>query len=86
MVNSIRYNSSMARRQPFSDQLRAAVLNAKVTRYRISKATGISESILSRFVRGEAGLSMEYVDRLADYLQLRLVGPNRTVRTKPKGK
>lgn len=76
----------MGTKQPFSDQLRAAVLNADVTRYRISKATGISESILSRFVRGDAGLSMEYVDRLADYLELRLVGPKRKPKTKPKGK
>jgi hypothetical protein len=67
--------TDMPKPTPFSDQLRAAVLNADVTRYRISKDTGISESILSRFVRGDAGLSMEYVDRLCERLDLRLVGP-----------
>jgi hypothetical protein len=57
----------------FSDQFRAAVLKADESRYRISKATGISESILSRFVRGESGLSMDYMDRIAEYLGLEVV-------------
>ena len=48
----------MAKNLLFRDQLREAVLNAEVTRYRISKETGISESILSRFVRGEADHSV----------------------------
>ena len=70
----------------FGDQLRAAVLNAGETRYRISKATGISESILSRFVRSDAGLSMEYVNRLCDYLGLRLVKADKAKPSKLKQK
>jgi transcriptional regulator with XRE-family HTH domain len=78
----------MGKNPQFGDQLRAAVLNAGESRYRISKATGISESILSRFVRGEAGLSMEYANRLCEYLGLRLekaekAGPSKSKR---KGK
>jgi hypothetical protein len=65
----------------FIDEVRAAVLNADETRYRISKATDISEGNLSRFVHGQAGLSMESLDRLCAYLELRVVGP-----TKQKGK
>jgi DNA-binding Xre family transcriptional regulator len=64
-----------------SDQLRAAVLNAQQTRYQISKATGISEGNLSRFVHGTAGLSLESLDRLCDFLDVRVVGPD-----KPKGR
>lgn len=63
----------MAKKTPISDQLRAAILNAEESRYRISKATGISESILSRFVRGDANLSMAYMDIVCDHLGLRLV-------------
>jgi flagellin-specific chaperone FliS len=78
----------MAKNPLFGDQLRTAVLNAEETRYRISKATGISESILSRFVHGEAGLSMENVNRLCDYLCLKLVKANKakTSKIKQKGK
>jgi DNA-binding Xre family transcriptional regulator len=65
----------MAKRKAFSDQLRAAVLNAPASRYEISKATGISEGNLSRFVHGAAGLSLASLDRLCDYLGLRVVGP-----------
>jgi transcriptional regulator with XRE-family HTH domain len=54
----------------FSDQLRRAVLRADVTRYRIAQDTGISEPHLSRFVRGQAGLSMQHIDTLMDYLGL----------------
>lgn len=64
-------------KRSFSDQFRDAVLNAGETRYAIAKATGISESILSRFVHGKSGLSMDYMDRIAAHLNLELV-------TKPK--
>ena len=67
----------MAKSKPFSDQLRGAVLRAPQSRYEISKATGISEGNLSRFVHGTAGLSLNSLDRLCDYLGLRVVGPKR---------
>jgi len=73
-------------KQSFSDQFRAAVLNADETRYKISKATGISESILSRFVRGKAGLSMDYMDRIAEHLGLEVVARPRKRRTRKAGK
>jgi hypothetical protein len=85
-MNSTRYIPQMAKKPSFTDQFRAAVLNAAETRYRISKSTGISESILSRFVRGESGLSMDYMDRLAGHLGLRLVGPKGEKKTKTKGR
>lgn len=71
----------MPRSRGFIDQVRAAVIQAGETRYRISKQTGISEGNLSRFVRGQAGLSMDSLDRLCAYLGLRVVGPS-----KKKGK
>ncbi|HVS72238.1 MAG TPA: helix-turn-helix transcriptional regulator [Phycisphaerae bacterium] len=55
-----------------SDQLRAAIIAAPVSRYRIAQETGVSEAALSRFVRGERGLDLTSVDRLAAYLELSL--------------
>ncbi len=56
-----------------SEQIRAAIDQAGVTRYRISKDTGISESMLSKFMSGDRGLSMEYLDLLGEYLGLEIV-------------
>ena len=55
-----------------SDQLRAAILAAPVTRYRISQDTGVNEGQLSRFVHRHVGLSLETVDVLVEYLDLEL--------------
>jgi hypothetical protein len=46
-------------------------------RYAISKATGIAESTLSRFMAGKRGLPMKTLDRLADYLDLDIVARKR---------
>lgn len=55
------------------DRLRTAILDAPVSRYRMARETGVSESILSRFVRGERGLDLTSIDRLAAYLGLDLI-------------
>jgi hypothetical protein len=55
-----------------SDQLREAIVQSDKSRYRIAMDTGISQAILSRFVRTECGLSLAYFDVLADYLGLEL--------------
>jgi transcriptional regulator with XRE-family HTH domain len=55
-----------------SQQLRAAILSAPVSRYRIAKEAGVSQAVLSRFVNGETGLRMAIADRLAQYLKLEL--------------
>ncbi len=63
----------MAKKQRFSEQLRRAVRQSDLSRYRISKQTGIAQSVLSRFVNQGAGLSMESVDRLCECLGLSVV-------------
>jgi hypothetical protein len=65
------------KRVPLSDQIRRAVANCGQTRYAISKATGISESTLSRFMAGERGLPMKTLDRLADHLDLHITAGTR---------
>jgi hypothetical protein len=67
-----------------SVQIRAAIGAAGVTRYRIAKDTGISESMLSRFMSGSRGLSMEALDVLGEYLGLEI--RTRAKRPSQKGK
>ena len=57
----------------------AAVNASGLSRYRIAKELEIAESTMSRFMSGHAGLSMEYLDRLADLLGLHI-----TVEPEPK--
>jgi transcriptional regulator with XRE-family HTH domain len=56
----------------FTEQLRAAVRDGGMSRYRLAKRTGIDESLLSRFVRGKTGLSLGTVDKLVEELGLEL--------------
>jgi transcriptional regulator with XRE-family HTH domain len=58
------------RRVKLSDQIRQAVDASGLSRYRISKELGVAESTMSRFMSGQGGLSMEYLDALADLLNL----------------
>lgn len=53
-----------------TDQLRQAIDDSGLTRYRIAKETGISESALAQFYNGHRGLSMEALNALGEYLQL----------------
>jgi transcriptional regulator with XRE-family HTH domain len=57
-----------------SEQLRDAIEKAGVSRYEISKATGVSQSTLSKFVIGtRPGLSFDAMDRVGEYLGLEIV-------------
>ena len=65
----------MAKRRSnkISDQLRQAIDDSGETRYRIAQETGIDESTLAKFYNGHQGLSMRALDRLGEYLRLRIV-------------
>jgi cyanate lyase len=56
-----------------SDQIRQAIADSGISRYRIAKATGIDESALGKFFHGERGLSTDAMDALGEYLGLRIV-------------
>lgn len=56
-----------------TDQMRQAIDDSGLTRYRISQDTGIDESSLAKFYNGKRGLSLENLDRLFEYLGLRIV-------------
>jgi Cro/C1-type HTH DNA-binding domain len=59
----------------FDDQLRAAIKESGVSRYRISKDTGLAQSNLSTFMSGKAGLSLDSIVKLVEYLDLSIVSP-----------
>lgn len=60
------------KRTSFTDQIREALAGCGVSRYRISREADISEPQMCRFLAGE-GLSMQNLDKLADYLGLEIV-------------
>lgn len=55
-----------------TDQLRQAIDDCGLTRYRISQETGISESTLAQFYNGHRGLSMEALNALGEFLKLEI--------------
>jgi transcriptional regulator with XRE-family HTH domain len=62
----------MAKQKPslLTDQLRQAIDDSGLTRYRIAQETGVSEATLSKFYLGQRGLSMEALNALGECLQL----------------
>ena len=53
--------------------IRKAIERSGVTRYRIMKDTGLNESHLCKFMKGDAGLSIDSLVILADYLDLEII-------------
>jgi plasmid maintenance system antidote protein VapI len=54
------------------DQLRQAIVKSNETEYAIAKGSGVSQSVVNRFVHGERGISLETAARLCSYLRLEL--------------
>jgi transcriptional regulator with XRE-family HTH domain len=73
--NSILYDPFMSKKRTnlLTDQLRQAIDDSGLTRYRIAKETGISETALAQFYNGHRGLSMEALNALGEFLQLRVM-------------
>lgn len=71
-----------------SAQIRRCILESGITRYRISKETGVSEGSLSQFVNGHRGLSVEAMDLIGVFLGLSVVAveSGRVQGRSPKGK
>jgi len=66
-----------------TDQVRQAIDNSRLTRYRIARDTGIDESTLAKFYHGTRGLSLDNLDLLWEYLGLRIVAERKPTK---KGK
>jgi transcriptional regulator with XRE-family HTH domain len=67
----------------FSDELRQAVDESGLSRYRICKELGVAESLLSRFMSAKGFLGQETIDALAELLDLHVAAG--TPRRKKKG-
>jgi len=74
----------MAKKQDIEEQLRRRLQNSKVSRYRLSQISGLSESTLSYFLRGKRGVGMKVAEKLADAMGYQLNLQKKTG-TKPKG-
>jgi hypothetical protein len=64
------YDATMG--EPFSESLRRAIRECGMTRYAISVRTGIDQATLSRFMKGERGLSLSAIDKLVEALGLEI--------------
>ncbi len=60
-------------------QIRQAIVASGKSRYRIAQESGVAESVLSRLMSGERGVSTEVLERLADSLGFEI-----TLRVKKK--
>jgi len=60
------------RKRTMTDVLKTAIERSGKTRYQIAQDTGILQTSLSRFMRGETSLRLDKADVLAEYLGLEL--------------
>ena len=69
------YKDSMSKRQTttITEAIKVAMEESGISRYQIAKDTGILQTSLSRFIRGETSLRLDKADLLAEYLGLELV-------------
>ena len=68
------------KKRRFSDQIRRLIDSCGMSRYQISKHTGIDQAALSRFMSGERGLSRKALDEIGELLDLEVImhGPRRS--------
>ena len=59
-------------RIPFSDQLKKAIEEAELSRYRIAKNSGVAESTISQFMAGKRSMSLANIDAILEVLDLEI--------------
>ncbi|MDZ4817377.1 MAG: helix-turn-helix transcriptional regulator [Planctomycetota bacterium] len=64
---------STKKRKPMTEQLRQAIDDSGISRYEIARQTGIDESALAKFYNGHRGISAKALNKLGDFLDLRIV-------------
>lgn len=63
----------MQRMARLVETIRRAIRQSERTHYRIAQDSGIARSQLSCLMTGERGLSVDAVERLADYFALEII-------------
>jgi DNA-binding phage protein len=62
-----------------TERIQEAIRSGGMSRYAISKATGIDQALLCRFLKGQSSMSFETADKVLDALELEIViRPRRT--------
>jgi DNA-binding phage protein len=62
-----------------TERIQEAIRSGGMSRYAISRATGIDQGLLCRFLKGQSSLSFETADKVLDALGLEiLIRPRRT--------
>ncbi len=61
------------KRTTIVDQLRRAMADCGRSEYAVAKGSGVSQSVVNRFVHGERGISFETAAKLCAFLELDLV-------------
>ena len=61
-----------AKKTSLTDQLRQLIEAAEISRYQLWQQTGIDQAVLSKFVNGKGGLSMESLDKIGEVLDLQI--------------
>jgi transcriptional regulator with XRE-family HTH domain len=56
-----------------NEQIKAAIEASGMTRYQISKESGIAQSQLSRLMNDKQGMRVETLEQLADFLGLEII-------------
>lgn len=60
-------------RARLTDKIRTAIAASPLSRYEISRRSGVPEASLSNFMSGKLGLSVGSIERLAPVLGLEIV-------------
>ena len=68
-----------------TDQLRHFIEAGEMSRNQLSKITGIDKAVLSKFVHGKCGLSMQSLDKIGETLSLQITKTTRPA-SRRKGK
>ncbi len=66
---------SKKQRLEFDDQLRQAIEHCGMSRYEISQQSGVDQAVLSRFMSGKAGMSMDSINLIFRLLDLEINTP-----------
>ena len=61
--------------------IRRAIEESGMSRYRLSRESGVTQAALSRFMHGKRGLTLDSADRLMDVLGLE-IRPRRQAKEK----
>lgn len=62
----------MPKQKTIADQLKAAIRDSGLTRYRIAKDAGIKQAIIDRFVSGKRSMTMDTAAKICEALNLEL--------------